>query len=445
MKPLSLFLALLLCLCLCPVAARAEGETPAPEVFTSGDYEYILLEDGTAEITWYSGSENELIIPEFINGISVTKISDHAFKVYNCSIEQITIPDSVTSMESNPFIRCENLVSFHVSPNHPTLAVIANVLFEKATKKLICYPRKKAGNNYAIPQGIQMIGDKAFYYCFDLTSVTIPDTVTSIGDFAFDNCFRLTSVSISGSVASIGDFAFDHCTSLTSVTIPDSVVSIGSNPFRWCYCLDSINVSLNHPALTVIDGILYEKGTNKLLCFPLGKTKSNYTIPQGIEAIGDSAFSGFSSLTSVSIPDSVISIGDNAFSLCTSLTSVTIPDSVTSIGNNAFENCSSLTSVTISNGITSIGSFTFYGCKKLTSITIPYGVTTIGKKAFSECDILTSIIIPDSVLAIGEEAFANYPYLTATVGRDSFAEQYCKDNGISYNYSDSLDWLNSGN
>ena len=93
------------------------------------------------------------------------------------------------------------------------------------------------------------------------------------------------------------------------------------------------------------------------------------TIPNSVTSIGDAAFGGCSSLTSVTIPNSVTSIGDYAFNNCTSLTSVTIPNSVKSIGFLAFYNCSSLTSVTIGESVTSIGDYAFEECSSLTSIT----------------------------------------------------------------------------
>ncbi|MBE6426489.1 MAG: hypothetical protein E7029_11005, partial [Planctomycetaceae bacterium] len=85
-----------------------------------------------------------------------------------------------------------------------------------------------------IPYGVTSIGDRAFYECSSLTSVTIPDSVTSIGNKAFYYCESLTSVTIPDSVTSIGNSAFDVCSSLTSVTIPDSVTSIGNEAFWGC-------------------------------------------------------------------------------------------------------------------------------------------------------------------------------------------------------------------
>ena len=80
-----------------------------------------------------------------------------------------------------------------------------------------------------------------------------------------------------------------------------------------------------------------------MISYPAGISSSTYTIPQGITAIGDSAFYYCDSLTSVSIPDSVTAIGNRAFYYCDSLTSVSIPNSVTSIGDYAFGDCSNLT------------------------------------------------------------------------------------------------------
>ena len=151
-------------------------------------------------------------------------------------------------------------------------------------------------------------------------------------------------------------------------------------------------------------------------------------IADGVTTIGDNAFNGCSSLTSVSIPNSVTTIGWRAFNGCSSLTSVTIPNIVTTIGGGAFGLCSSLTSVTIGNSVITIGDNAFNGCSSLTSVTIGNSVITIGDNAFNGCSSLTSVTIGNSVTTIGHEAFSGCTNLqkvnignsVKTIGRDAF-------------------------
>ena len=135
-------------------------------------------------------------------------------------------------------------------------------------------------------------------------------------------------------------------------------------------------------------------------------------IADGVTTIGDNAFNGCSSLTSVTIPNSVTTIGWRAFSGCSSLTSVTIPNIVTTIGGGAFGLCSSLTSVTIGNSVITIGDNAFNGCSSLTSVTIGNSVTTIGHEAFSGCTNLQKVNIGNSVKTIGRDAFDNCTSIT---------------------------------
>ena len=81
---------------------------------------------------------------------------------------------------------------------------------------------------------VTSIGDKAFYDCESLTTITLPDSVTSIGNYAFFWCTSLTAITLPDSVTSIGDYAFNCCSSLTTITLPDSVTSIGANAFAEC-------------------------------------------------------------------------------------------------------------------------------------------------------------------------------------------------------------------
>lgn len=179
-----------------------------------------------------------------------------------------------------------------------------------------------------------------------------------------------------------------------------------------------------------VDGIYYKINGNNVTVTYRGSSYYDYsneysgivTIPASIDyngtsynvtAIGESAFSGCSGLTSISIPESVNSIGNFAFYNCSGLTSISIPSSVTSINLCAFEGCSGLTSITIPSSVTTIGESAFGFCSGLTSITISEGVTSIGELAFRFCSGLTSITIPESVTSIVDGAFANCSGLTS--------------------------------
>jgi len=231
-------------------------------------------------------------------------------------------------------------------------------------------PVTTIGDYYAIYVSLRGHWVGAFDGCTSLTSITIPNSVTSIGDYAFSDCTNLTSVTIPTSVTSLGTNAFWHCTSLASVRIPSSVTNVGDAAFGACTSLMAITVDTRNSVYSDLDGVLFNQSLTTLVEYPAGLA-GTYTIPNSATSIGDDAFSGCSSLTSVTIPNSVTSIGDSAFSGCTSLTNLTIGNSVTNIGDSAFNGCGSLTSVYFQGNAPSLGLDVFYWDSNPTAYYLP--------------------------------------------------------------------------
>ena len=129
-------------------------------------------------------------------------------------------------------------------------------------------------------------------------------------------------------------------------------------------------------------------------------------IPNTVTSIGIWAFYGCKSLTSIILPSSLTSIGDYTFSTCKGLSSITIPNTITNIGNYAFEQCNNLTSIIIPNSVTTIGDHAFRGCSGLINVTLPNDIRMIKRNTFDGCSSLKNIVIPSKVEYIYQEAFA---------------------------------------
>ena len=268
---------------------------------------YLTFDKKTGTVTDCDSSVTKANIPHTIKGVTVTSIGGSAFR-YCTSLTSVTIPDSVTSIGGWAFTDCASLTSVTIPDG---VTSIGEYTFSWCTSL----------TSATIPDSVTSIGEFAFHNCKSLTSMTIPRSVVSIGYDAFGWCESLTSVTILDGVRSIGNSAFTDCKSLTSVTIPNSVTSIGRGAFSSCASLTGIWVAEgNSHYVSDASGVLFDKDKTTLVQCP--GAFAVYTIPGSVTSIGDDAFSGCASLTSVTIPDSVTSIGNYAFSCCGSLTDV---------------------------------------------------------------------------------------------------------------------------
>ena len=390
-------------------------------------------------------------------------------------VTELEIPDGVTSIGSSAFENCSGLISVTFGENSQ-LASIGSSAFEGCSGLISV----SFGENSQLTS----IGSSAFYNCRGLTSVTFGENsqLTSIGLYAFDGCSGLTSIEIPSGVTSIGYNAFDGCSGLTSIEIPASVTSIGNEAFRGC---DGLTISCE--ATSKPSG--WDTDWNKSNCTVVWDCNNNEVGTDGyayvtIDTIRYARKDGVATVArqprslsgDIVIPISiaykgvvypVTSIGEEAFYGCGSLTSIEIPASVTSIGDDAFRDCGRLTifceaankpsgwssfwndqcpvvwdcnnNEVATDGyvygiidriryawkdgvaivtrqprslsgdivipisiaykgvvypVTSIGGEAFYGCGSLTSIEIPASVTSIGANAFYGCTGLTSITLP---------------------------------------------------
>jgi len=215
-------------------------------VATTSDFTYTSTASAVT-ITGYTGTGGAITIPSTIGSLPVTNIASQAF-YGNTNFTNVTIPASVTTIGSQAFGVCSNLVALIVDGSNPNYSSTNGVLFNKNQTSLIQYPGGKTGI-YTILNTITSITEYAFYNCSNLTGVTIPSSVTAIGAFGFSGCSGLTALTIPSLITSINYWAFSYCTGLQTLTIPNTVTSILDNAFVGCTGLTNVTVSSNLTSL----------------------------------------------------------------------------------------------------------------------------------------------------------------------------------------------------
>lgn len=310
----------------------------AENVYTDGDYSYTK-EYGKATLYKYNGSASHVTVPSTLGGLPVVSVHYYAFKE-NPALVSVTLPDSITFIDSAAFEECENLQYVHLPES---ITEIPSYIFRDCPKLV----------SVNIPSGVTEIGYDAFMRCTSLTRVETNAVLEEIEDGAFYGCTSLTSVIFHNGVKVINEQVFYGCTSLATVSLGGTTKSIDAEAFVKCTSLKSIILP---STLTSIDfGVFAESG-----------------------------------LTSITIPESVTFMDMCVFSNCRSLQTANIYGAV-SLNYMTFENCVSLHTVNLGYKVRSIEHYAFAGTQMLTTIRIPKD-TKVDSWAFKECEGLIKIL-----------------------------------------------------
>ena len=407
----------------------------------------------------WGGFEN--YIAKVIMEEGVTNIANGAFFEHR-NLREVTIPSSVTSIESDAF---NGTAFYNYGNNWPNGGLyIDNCLI--ATSE---WQMDETGH-FTVADGTRLIADEAFRYRSWLTGVTLPNSLTSIGERAFHNCNQLTQITLPAAVTQIGSEAFAGCslntitvlattpptitantfsglTPAATITVPESSRDAYLEDPNWKNLLDMASGEISGTigdnqnltwTLTFADSTLTISGTGEMgyiyYNWPWDAYK-NYiakvVIEEGVTNIADGAFYSHSNLREVTIPNSVTNIDNNAFNEtalynnennwingglyidnCLIATSewqmgetghFTVVDGTRLIADEAFSYNSSLTGVTIPNSVNHIGDYILRGCENLSSIyvlaTTPPVITS---STFGEVNTGIQVTIPEGSTTLYE-------------------------------------------
>lgn len=373
------------------------------------------LNNTSATITKGKDLVYEVVVPEYINDLPVTKIDDNAF-LYCSDVSKITLPVSIEELGSSCFKGCTSLIEIEGTSN---LSIIKDSTFE-GCRNLSIFPDLS---------NVISIGNNAFKDCASLTTIDISDSLTSIGSNSFKNCSLLLKTPDLNNVNMIGDNAFEGCLLLTDIESLDVSSSLGENVLKACKNIAKITMSFKDDIekfyvsslfgkkdeqynnedfyiVTLLNHIQYvapnslkqiEFNTNgkipDYLCYGLTSITKVTDKSSSTTNIGKHAFDGCTNLIDFIIQNSTISLIDEyAFQNCTSLT--TMPEfHLEEVKKYAFANCNSMLVAPSLEDVNYIGDYAFSGCSLITSIKVP-NASYMGLNSLYGCSSLTELEVP---------------------------------------------------
>ena len=171
----------------------------------------------------------------------LTSIGDGAF-AYCWYLESVRLPDSLVSLGKHPFDDCRGLSEIIVSDDHPLLGVKDGILYSKRDMRMIFYLANNSSTVFSVPQGIAIIGEKAFSNGSEIKKIILPDSLREIERDAFWICNRVEEIAFSEGLVSIEESAFSDMIELKEAILPEGVISIGDRAFANCTDLKMVQI-----------------------------------------------------------------------------------------------------------------------------------------------------------------------------------------------------------
>ena len=332
---------------------------------------------GALVLMGYKGEQprGDVVIPE-----GVVRIQKKAFQ--GCyELTSVTLPKSLVKMGENVFRGCDNLLAIHVDAENTAFSSKNGLLLDKCGSTLLMVPY--GVTSVTLPASVTQLESDIFDSCTALVTIQVEEgnsAYASKDGLLFNKAgttliavpYEVTSVTLSAAVKEVAEDAFVGRGKITAIQVEKENSTYSS--------MGGLLFNKNRSELIAVpEGVttvMLPKGVKEIRYnqFADCNALTSVTLSKGVKTIDGHAFINCRNLTSIVIPEGVTEIGARAFWNCQSLTSVVIPASVQTIENSAFLGCKSLTSVTILAPKVTFGKKVFKGCSNVNTIQLPNGV-----------------------------------------------------------------------
>lgn len=246
------------------------------------------------------GVEN-IVIKEGTKGLS------DSFFSFDSVIKTISLPASLQYVGEQSFLSSENIVSVTVADNNNYYSSLDGILYNKEKTELIYYPKGKTDESFTAPKTVKVICDNAFYQT-SVKNVVLPEGLEIIGNSAFWSNKTLQSINLPSTLLSVGEYAFQYCSELDNIVIPDGITHIGADAFYYTKYFNDKSNWIDSGYTLINNDWLLHMYTDDLYSEAL-------TIKEGIKGIADNTFeyTSVNQFTAITLPKSLKYVGKRAF------------------------------------------------------------------------------------------------------------------------------------